>query len=238
MKIFILLLMLLTQNAALAQTSLKLAAIADSSLSDVSTRILTDIFKHAGIDLSVVSLPARRASTEARIGELDGETARNGNYADAYPELVRIDPSYYAYQTSAFVKTGSAINITKREDLLPYRIGIVRGVKTASDLVLGASHITEASHVEQLLLMLRLNRFDIAIASSLAANVAGKKLGIDTVEERTVLSKTDLFVHLHVKHQALVPLISQTILTLKKSGELAKIIRAAEQEVLNRAAAQ
>jgi hypothetical protein len=42
MKIFIFLLMLLTQTAGLAQTSLKLAVIADSSVSEVGSKILIE----------------------------------------------------------------------------------------------------------------------------------------------------------------------------------------------------
>ncbi|WP_227869753.1 hypothetical protein [Undibacterium parvum] len=138
MKILILLLMLLTQTEALAQTSLKLAVNADSSVSEVGSKVLIEIFKKTDIIISSEKRPAARATLEARAGLLDGEVARNVNYADAFPELIRVDPPYYAFQTSAFLKSGSHIIITKPQDLLSYKLGMVRGINTSAELVRGA----------------------------------------------------------------------------------------------------
>jgi polar amino acid transport system substrate-binding protein len=233
MKIFIFLLMLLTQTAGLAQTSLKLAVIADSSVSEVGSKILIEILKKTDIIISPEKRPAARASLEARAGLLDGEVTRNANYADAFPELIRVDPPYYALQTSAFVKSGSPIHITKPQDLLPYKLGMVRGIKTSEQLVRGAVSITEVNHNDQLMQMLNLARFDVAITSSLNGKIAIKKLGISNIDEAVVLDTRDMHLYLHVKHRALVPAISLSIQKLKKSGELAKIIHAVELQALN-----
>ncbi|MBI3284287.1 MAG: transporter substrate-binding domain-containing protein [Burkholderiales bacterium] len=235
MKSLLLILLFVLQMlsaAAYAQTRLTLAS-SSSPLGMASSHMVVEILKQAHIESSVVILPYRRATAESRSARVDGEVGRVANYADNFPELIRVEPAYYAYTTNAFCKTAKGINLQQRKELKPYKLGIVRGIKQFSDLVAGFPNVTEANDIAQLFAMLNYDRFDIAISSSFTGKVELKKQGIKDVAECGEFSRHDLFLFLHVKHKALLPSISAAILKLQKSGEMTKLVQKAEQQVLD-----
>lgn len=237
MKSMLLLLLFVLQmlsEAACAQTRLTLAS-SSSPLGRATAQMVVEILKQADIESSVVTLPYRRATAESRSARVDGEVGRIANYADRFQELIRVEPAYYAYTTNAFCKTAKGINIRQREELKSYKLGIIRGIKQFSDVVAGFPNVTEANDITQLFAMLNYDRFDIAINSNFSGKVELKKQGIKDVAECGEFSHHDLFLYLHVKHQALAPSISAVIVRLQKSGEMAKLVQKAEQQVLNQA---
>jgi hypothetical protein len=64
--------------------------------------VFKEVCRQAGFDLTVVPLPALRASKEAGSGNFDGELARPPGYGDSNPTLIRIDPPLSPVSIVAF----------------------------------------------------------------------------------------------------------------------------------------
>lgn len=206
-----------------AQTTLQLAAVDGSNVSAVGIKILQKILSQVGLQVDAKPLPSARATTEARAGHVDGEVARIATFASSYPELIRVDPPYFSFQTVAYGKNKAHLKLKSAADLRGYKVGIVRGVQHSENATVGVSDLTRVNNVEQLLNMLEMGRFDIAVDTRLSGEFMLKKLGITDISEIGVLGQQDLHLYLHVRHQLLVPTIGKTFKRLKDSGELQRI---------------
>jgi len=209
---------------------LRLVANESSATGAVSAAILKQVFLHTGFKLVVATLPAARATVQEREGILDGDVARIADYGKSKPELVRVEPAYYALQTVAFAKSDSKVQIKNSGDLKNYRVGIVHGLLHAANATTGVKNITEAGNSERLFAMLEAGRSDVAVDSAMSGASALKKLEIKDVSVKKILSTQELFLYLHSKHKDMVPAIGLAIQKLKNSGELARIIDAVEKE--------
>lgn len=209
-----------------AQTPLHLTTVDGSPISTVGGKVLQAVLPRAGLQVVATPIPSARATAEVRAGHYDGEVARIATFAANYPELIRVDPSYLSFHTVAYGKNKTKLALRSADDLKGYKVGIVRGVQHSENATAGVADLTRVNNVQQLLTMLEMGRFDIAVDTRLSGDLMLKQLGFKDIAEVGVLGKQDLYLHLHVRHQSLAPAIGATIKQLKDSGELQRIIKA------------
>jgi polar amino acid transport system substrate-binding protein len=208
------------QNGTGGQT-LRLARFPKSANQYVASQMVEVICKKSGLEVKIEPLPPKRATIEAKAGRINGEVSRIENYFLENPDLIRVSPAYSYIVITAFSK--KPISIKSKDDLSNYKIGIVRGVQTSIDLTAGLSGVEEANNSEALFAMLAQDRFDVAIDVNVNGMFAIHKLGISTAKDVGTLLKTEVFFVLSPVSASLADGISQTIVQMKRSGELDRL---------------
>ena len=216
---------------AMAQ-ALKLGMAQGEAVQDVAAKLLTDIYKRAGLNAAIEPLPPARITILVLRDEIDGEVARIAPYFDKYPRLVKVEPAYYQLVTTAFAKSGRNISISSAEDLKNYRVGIIRGVAHAAIATEGVPNLTVTDSVAQLFRMLDKDRIDIAVDVNMNGQDTINRLGLKTIQPVGHLATRDFYNALIPSRSDLVLTISETIKAMKKNGELDKLARAYERERL------
>lgn len=229
-----LLLVLLFSSMNLQAQTLTISTIEGSPVSFVSSYILREIYKKAGLDLEIISMPATRATIQSTTGATDGETHRVKSYGNIHPELLIVQPSYYCIDTVLFAQKGSDALQADLEEISRYRVAILKGVKNAIELTEGFADIQEFETSLQMMQFLALGRTDYVLLSHLNGNSVLKD---NKIENITVydppIERTCLYHYLHISHSDLIPKLERTIKELKESGELEEITRRAEASLNN-----
>jgi ABC-type amino acid transport substrate-binding protein len=198
----------------------------------VAALILADIYERAGLKMSATPMPAARANHALLAGKVDGEVARVQSYADKNPSLIKVEPSYYQLTTVAYARSDSRFSINSQEDLLGYRVGIVRGIVHAEVATSQVSNVIVVSNYDQMYEMLRAGRIDVAIDTGANGAYMISKLGMTDIRPAGTLARLDLFHILHPSRRDLVPRLQSVIRRLKDTRQLDKLSRQHELQFL------
>jgi len=197
--------------------------------------VLPQIYKKLGIDITITPLPGKRAEFEATSGKSDGEIMRIFSYGIENQSTIRVPTPYYHLETMAFIKKGSDVKISNRKDLSRYTIAKVRGVKHTDNITKGLCNVYDLNTTKQVMMFVEKGRTDVALTNTIDGLMALKALGINNIIPiGKPLATLDLFHYIHQDHKDLVPRINAIIKEMKASGELAKIIKKAETEVIDK----
>jgi len=200
---------------------------------EVGRIVLPQVYKSLGIDITIIPMPAKRAQYEATSGNSDGEIMRIFTYGLENPTTHRVPTPYYYLQTMAFIKKGSGVKISNKNDLSRYVIAKVRGVKHTNNITKGLTNIYDLNTTKQLMRFVEKGRADVALTNTVDGLMALKELGIDTiVPSEKPLATLDLFHYIHEDHKDLIPRIDAKIKEIKSSGELKIMIKEAENAVI------
>ena len=135
----------------------------------------------------------------------------------------------------AFIRKGSGVKISNKNDLSRYVIAKVRGVKHTNNITKGLTNTYDLNTTKQLMRFVATGRADVALTNTVDGLMALKNLGIDNVIPiDTPLVILDLFHYIHEDHKDLIPRIDEKIKEMKASGELAKMIKDAEAAVIDK----
>lgn len=188
------------------------------------SEVLQAIFKEADIGLKVQVLPNKRSIMNANSGIDDGEATRIWNINKYYPNLVRVPIQTHHIDIVAL--SHKKLSIKAFSDLKAYHVGVVRGMKIV-EVKVGAvkpKSLTNIDKYDQLLQMLQSHRLDVIVAdkTSLLNEIKKNKIKGLYLTNKPLLI-VPLYLHLHKKHQHLIPKIEKAIKTLKHKGSLAAI---------------
>ena len=199
----------------------------------VAAQLLRDICARAGFPLQLEPLPGRRATLMAVDGSIDGEVARISPYAAANPPLVRVDPPYYALTTSIFVRKGYPTMIRTLDDLATQHAGVVGGEVHAEMAAKHARSVVDVGTYDQLYKLLDAGRIDVAIDTGLSGDAEIRRLRFESrLERQGDVARYDLHVILGPRRASLAPLLGNVIRALRDSGELARLTREYERQVV------
>ena len=218
------LLALVAPQGRAAQGPLAITAVGKSGGSGVAIRLLTEIYRQAGLALQIEVLPASRASMMSLAGQMDGDLIRIQNYGQNYPQLLRVDPAYYRVSVRAYSLIDRFALVRTREDLQHYSVGAIRGMPYANELTENHPALTLTQNSIQMFRMLQARRLDLVLSSSIAAQSSINKLRIKDVLESPELARFELHHYLHLRHKDLAPRIAEVIRKMKASGELERLI--------------
>jgi polar amino acid transport system substrate-binding protein len=223
-------LMTCTTSAATPIDSLHLASNERLVEQVIAAKLLLVIYERSNLAATITPLPPARANLSTLKGMSDGEVARIEAYASKNPSLLKVSPAYYYLSTVAFSK--APINIRSKDDLKKYKIGAIRGVAHSDAITEGLSNIEYANDARSLFLMLQAGRFDIAIDTGANGQYLIKELNLEEVHAVGELARLELFHILAPSKKHLAARLSETITTLKRSGELETLIKRYEREFL------
>lgn len=220
-------------SIAFAEAKYKFVRIDKLAEQEVAAKMLKDIYKSIGMEISIEPVPGERAKLMATSGEADGETLRIFSYGEKNPMMVRIPTAYSSLETTAFALKSSKISIKTKEDLKKYRIVIVRGVQHTKDITEGLQNVHVINDLEQMMKFLEAGRADIAITNTIAGNGMLKQLKLDSIAPVGTLETLDLYHYVHEKNKDIVPKVDEAIQKMKNSGELKTLREKYEKEYLD-----
>lgn len=197
--------------------------------------IYTEAFRRLGMEFEYRLYPGKRCSMMADRGEVDGEVARVYTYADAHPDLIRVEESHVTVKFLALARDPS-IKLNGWESLrgTDYLIAGMRGVKKLREKLPGLvedHRITLVSDWGQGLKMLNYGRVHLFIdvdfgAPTLLNTDEFKDSGIHVAG---VMEASSTYPYLHKKHKALAPELAAVLREMKKEGLIARYRKKAEQ---------
>jgi polar amino acid transport system substrate-binding protein len=206
-----------------ALETLVVTAVNKSGSSAVAARLLTEIYRRAGLGLQIDVLPAPRASLMTLSDKADGELVRIASYGQIYPQLLRVDPSFYRVSVRAYSLPARSASVQTRDDLRHYSVGSIRGMIYAQELTENHPALTLTQSPLQLFRMLVAGRLDVAISTTLSAPSALASLGIKDLDASPDLARFDLHHYLHIRHKDIAPRIGEVIRRMRDSGELEQV---------------
>lgn len=202
-----------------ASEPLHFARISYSPIQNVGEKVVKEIYRKAGIEMTVTELPAKRAAYEASMGERDGEIMRIFCYQDEKPQLYRVPYSIGEVKTQIFVReSDSHIRV---EGLSSYSVAVVRGVKHVNTYVEDFPHVMQVEDVAKAMKLLSKRRVDAVVVSQLNGQY---EINIQNLTDIVPLSKPvvtqDLFHYINKKHSETIREIEAVLKTMHDSGEL------------------
>lgn len=200
---------------------------------EIGRLVLPQIYAELGIDIRITPLPAQRAQLSATTGVSDGEIMRIYSYGHENPSTIRVPTPYYYLETMAFVHKDNNILIENKDDLKKYFVAKVRGVKHTNRITEGHPQVIDMNSTIEILRMVESKRVDVALTNTIDGLMALRELGLkNVIAIDKPLATFDLYHYIHVDHQDIVPKVDAKIIELKKTGKLAVIVNAAEQQTL------
>ena len=221
-------------NPSLGQASdYSFASISGLIEQRVGEIVLPKIYASIGIKITINPLPARRAQLMATEGTLDGEIMRIWTYGEENLTTIRVPTPYYKLETTAFVRSDSNIAVQNKGALAGYKIAKVAGVKHTTNITEGLTNVFDVGDTLAVMRMVHKKRMDIGLTNTTDGLQVINNLGLkDIVHLTPPLATLDLYHYIHEDHRNLIPKIDRAILALKKSGDLDKLIKAAEAALI------
>jgi polar amino acid transport system substrate-binding protein len=205
-----------------AQQILVLNAVTEPPLTTDDGRgfldvIATEVFRRLGIGLRLVHLPPERGLLNVNAGIDDGELMRIEGMEKNYPNLRRVPEKIYDMDFVAFTRNPGIPS--RWEGVLAQPVGFIKGWKIYEVKTAGAASVTTVDDPDQLFRMLEMKRIDVALYE--------RWMGLDQIRRRALpdihvleppLMRREMFIYLHMKHEALVPRVAETLRALKNES--------------------
>jgi len=191
--------------------------------SDLIDQILQEVSKRTKITIHHDVLPHKRALIHANKGLSDGDAARILDINTLYTNLIPIPvPSH---SLDLMVVTNKKIHINKPSDLQKYHVGIINGMRIAILMVEKTQpRSLVKGNAQNIMDMLAMDHLDVVII-----NKMGLLADIEHIKEKSLYLKTTplisrpLYMQLHKKNRAYIPIIQRALETMHEDGTWQKI---------------
>ncbi len=216
--------------------SLHFAKVLSSANQSVAFLLLQEIYKRAGITISATDMSSKRSLAETSRGHLDGELLRIQSLTNRHPSLIRIPTAVYHIQTQLF-STQTNLKYQEINDQFwsSGKFAAVSGILHSAQLVKkhDIQNVQKLVDLKQMLKFVSLGRAEIGITSRLnGLRYLNQYPGYKLRTFSQPLKTQALYHYLHKTHKALVPIIDSIIREMYVSGELEKLTKKFEQQVL------
>ncbi|WP_395021735.1 substrate-binding periplasmic protein [Dongia sp.] len=225
-------------GSALAQSDLPqtvvLARLSRVPDQVIGGEIMTAVYAKLGIKVEFVDVEAVRALELSSSGAIDGEIQRIAAVAEQFPTLIRIATPVNYIEPAAFTR-GLTFPVDGWASIADFQIGIVRGVGSSERGTKGMLHVQTATSLENLILMLDHDRFQVMVTDRISGEVSLKKMGLaDRIRALSPpLQRIELYHYLNQKHQLLAARVAAVLAEMAASGELAALRERLVQRVLS-----
>lgn len=199
--------------------------------------LYAEISRRMGVPIEVQTFPMQRRSELADAGLIDGETSRIYSYAEAHPNLIRVE-EFFANLRFALYTATPDLRIQRLGDLsagnllVDYRRGILMCEKALKPLLPDdrLSTVTDGLQGIRKLIAGRSDVYcDLELSARTALNDPSLK-GAAAVRKLFDLGNIPTYPYLHKKHAALAPRMAAVIKQMNAEGLVEAYQRQAERE--------
>jgi polar amino acid transport system substrate-binding protein len=196
---------------------------------DVSTEVMTDLYRRLGHEMKLIPLPGKRSIIEANKGTVDGELIRMRQSEKLLTNLTRIPTPIDSIKVIAITLI-DGIRINSPADLVGKKIGSIHGLQLTDKIVEGLPHQTVES-IDSLFKILLVGRVDVIIFPELDSKYHIKNHGLsDKIAINTPpILEMSVYHFINKSKPALIKSMSELLAKLKETGELEAITLKAEQ---------
>lgn len=217
-------------HAAAAYHFVRIEGLAEQVVGEV---ILREIYHRADMDIEITPMPGRQALQEASSGSKDGETLRIYALGERERRLIRVPTPLSDLKTTAFVKMGSNISVSSREDLARHRCAIVSGVLHTHTITKRLRDVVEVGDPAEMFRLIQTDAAEIALTSHLDGLANLRRARIEDIGPvEPTLRTLELFHYVHESKADVVPIIDAIAKDMAASGELAELRNKLETEYL------
>lgn len=202
-----------------------------------SRLIYDEAFKRLGIAFELSAFTLARRSALIEQGAIDGEASRIYSYADAHPELIRVEESVMDFTFSLF-STNPALRAKSLEELpadtlAEYRRGILL-CENMLKKTIPAERLSSIVNTEQGIRKLLAKRSDVYCDIDAYVNetlLSGEFKGAGNVRKLFDLASVPTYPYLFKKHVDLAPRLAATLKKMKGEGLMERYRIEAERGV-------
>ena len=225
---------LFSLNANSADAPLVFGTGLKNPMIPIASRILDVAYQKLGIQFKVKKYTTARASVLANRGVNDGELFNSNLNSKASINLIKVPVVLSVGQLMLFTKN-TALQINGWASLANYSVGSHVGLNEIKQHQNELNNVHLLTNPTNLFTLLERERLDVVILPRL--------MGLQLLNETKFtdinmlpmpLEENKLYHYLHIKHQELVPQITQVLQAMQDSGELASIKREAELRLLKK----
>lgn len=191
----------------------------DDPLVDFASAILIDAYARIGMEAEDQMPTGERTLKALNAGEYFGDVIHMDGFVKMYPNLIRVPHSLVPYYAMVYTD-GRSLPVKTWTDLEPYKVCILSGIKSIEISTSTLSRVTSVARYQSIFQMLRIGRCDVAVLPQ------SIWLKADTVDMRGIrvleppLQSWPLYHHIHKSNAAVLPLLTEALLAMEKSGEL------------------
>ncbi|MCX7176064.1 MAG: hypothetical protein NT159_19495 [Proteobacteria bacterium] len=186
--------------------------------------IYNEAFRRLGIPLEMAVYPLARRSALVEQGAIDGEVTRVYSYADAHPELIRVEESVMDFTFSLFSTNATlrakSLGDLPAEVLVEYRRGILV-CENALKKAIPPAQLSNVISTEQGIRKLLAGRSDVFCDIDIYVNDAlrsGEFKGMGDVRKLFDITSVPTYPYLFKKHADLAPRLAATLKKMKAEG--------------------
>ena len=198
----------------------------DSPLYKWVDMIYSEVFQRMNIELVLDSYPLNRASVEINSGNIDGEPARIYNYGDSFKNIIRVEEEVFdltvmAYSTDPYIIFNNGWESLSGTKL---RIEYPRGMKICENNLpkfVAEEYLSAVSETSQGLRRLDADRIDIYVDDRNSAIPIINDPSYDLqgqIYQAGIMDQVPLYMYVHKSKKTLIPLLEDTIRTLREEG--------------------
>lgn len=179
-------------------------------LSNLVFELVKDLYDAVGVPVVLKTLPAQRTLDAVNSGDYDGELFRVAGMENDFQNLIRVPEPLMVVNIYAWGMKDQ-IHLYNLTELKRYRIGFIRGVKSADSLSKGARQFP-VRRFSQLITMLKSGKIDLFLESDVRTRTYLELNRIDFIAPLEPPVQSALIYHyLHKRHAALVPLLTREL---------------------------
>jgi len=187
--------------------------------------VTREALQRIGYKLVINRLPAERGLHSANDGLIDGEMSRVEGIDKLYPNLIRVPEKIMDWEFYIFSE--KPINLQKGWSSLENKnIAFITGWKILEKNVPESATVTKTKNSHQLFTLLNINRADYIIYERWGGNRVLNELKLKKVKlQKPFLASKEMFIYLHNKHKAIVPLLAQALANMKNDGSYERLVQ-------------
>lgn len=193
-------------------------------------RIILEAFRRIGVPVRLVRLPSERALKNAEQGIDDGSYVRIAGLSAQYPNLIMVPEPMSEFRFTAFTRD-PAITMATWDDLRARNVGLVTGWKLVEKNLGDAPHASRARDEEALFALLDKGRVEVVVSSLHSGEDIIRRHDYQNVRVlNPPLAVQPMYLYMHKKHAALVPLLDKALQHMRQDGSLKRFMALGLQE--------
>ena len=180
--------------------------------------VAKEALRRIGYQLKTLRLPAERGLVNSNRGVIDGEMSRVKGIDKNYKNLIRVPEKIMDWEFVGFSYQPLNLKYGWR-DLSGKSVAHINGWKIFEINVPNTVEVSRTNNAKSLFNLLKRKRTDIVLYERWGGHFILHEMNMRDVKMcKHPLAVKEMFIYLHKKNKALVPLLAESIAKMKKDG--------------------